>query len=97
MTNPASGSGDHPHEETPAATPAATTTVTDSESAPNNALPVSAESTQKLQATNPQVGDEDDEDSDFDELDGKQLSIQPRHHIHKATPHDADISFSQVN
>ncbi|KAJ5390470.1 uncharacterized protein N7496_001538 [Penicillium cataractarum] len=68
MANPASGSGDHPREETPA-TPAATTTVTGDQSAPENAAPASAESTQKPQATNPQVGDEDDEDSDFDELD----------------------------
>ncbi|OOQ81550.1 peroxin-19 Pex19-Penicillium chrysogenum [Penicillium brasilianum] len=68
MANPASGSGDHPREETPAATPTATTTETGGTDS-GNAVPESAESTQKLQVTNPQVADEDDEDSDFDELD----------------------------
>jgi hypothetical protein len=80
MANPASGSGDHPREETAAATPAATTVVDDKPVA-ENAVPVSAESTQKSQVVNPQVGLEDDEDSDFDELDGK------HDHINSAIAH----------
>jgi hypothetical protein len=95
MANPASGSGDHPREETPAATPTATTTETGGQSDSRNAVPESAESIQKLQVTNPQVGDEDDEDSDFDELDGKHYQSTPQSHT-QPTSHHACFSFSQI-
>ena len=79
MSNLASGSGDPPRDGTPATTPAATT-VTDSQSSAENAAPAVAESTQKLQVVNSQAGNEEDEDSDFDELDGRpDLSTPPSH------------------
>jgi hypothetical protein len=78
MANPASGSGNHPREETAAAAVApATTTTVDDKPVAENAVPGSEESTQKPQVVNPQVGVEDDEDSDFDELDGKHYHINP--------------------
>lgn len=81
MANPASGSGDHPREETAAAAaaPVATTTVVDDKPVAENAVPApaSAESTQKPQVAHPQAGPEDDEDSDFDELDGKLYHSNP--------------------
>lgn len=94
MSNPASGSGDHPRDANPATTPAATT-VTDNQSGADNAVPAVAESTQKPQVVNPQAGHEEDEDSDFDELDGKHdLSTPPPSHT---TSHTMQSSTARNN
>ncbi|KAF3386535.1 Peroxisomal membrane protein import receptor PEX19 [Penicillium rolfsii] len=72
MANLASGSGDHLREETATAVaPAATTTVVEDKPVADQDVPApaSAESTQTSQVTNPQDELEDEEDSDFDELD----------------------------
>jgi hypothetical protein len=94
MSNPASGSDDHPRDANPATTPAATT-VTDNQPGADNAVPAVAESTQKPQVVNPQAGHEEDEDSDFDELDGKRdLSTPPPSHT---TSHTMQSSTARNN
>jgi hypothetical protein len=51
--------------------------VVDDKPVAENAVSASEESTQKPEVVNPQVGVEDEEDSDFDELDGKHYHINP--------------------
>lgn len=99
MATPAPGSGDQTREKTAAAatTPATTTTLTDGQSGPDNAAPVSADSIQTPQVAASQAGHRDDEDSDFDELDGKHyLSTPPSHTIpYHTTPQHPAFSLSR--
>lgn len=66
MASATPSSGDQPNEHTTEATP-----VTDDQSGSSKSVPTPAESTQEPLNTDAQAGHEDDEDSEFDELDGK--------------------------
>ena len=88
MASAAPSSGDQPNKETAVAeTPATTTTVTNHQSGSDKPVPTPVESTEKPQIANSQAGHEDDEDSEFDELDGKHYLSIPRHH----SPHHTTL------
>lgn len=88
MASAAPSLGDQTHKETAAAaTPATTTTVTDHQSGSDKPVSAPVESTEKPQIANTQAGHEDDEDSEFDELDGKHYLATPPS---LTTPHHYD-------
>lgn len=98
MASAGPSSGDQPHEQTARATPVTTTPVTDNQSDSNKSVPTPAESTQKPQVTDTQAGHEDDEDSEFDELDGKHcLSTPPSLHTTRFSRFAiTDLKSSQI-
>ncbi len=94
MASAAPSLGEQPHEQTSGATPVTTIPVTDNQSGSNKSAPTPAESTQKPQDADAQAGHEDDEDSEFDELDGKHyLSTPPS----LTTPHHPVLPFGITN